>query len=114
MPFRKKIISFLDVAQKSLFKWMISLLFSHPQRHLSLVATQAIKKSHYLACCKKHQLHHLPSPADVTPPESVSNMAPSKGQLRGCAHMSAGQATALLYTCPYYSCGPLSGSELSF
>lgn len=91
------------------------LLFSSfPQRHLNLVPTQVIKKSHYLACSQKHQLHHLPKLADVTPPYSVSNMGASKGQLKGCSHTSAGEARALLYTCPYYCYGPFSRSEFSF
>lgn len=91
------------------------LLFSSfPQRHLNLVSTQAIKKSHYLACSQKNQLHHLPNLADVTLPYSVPNMGSSKGQLEGCSHTSAGRARALLYTCPYYSYRPFRRSEFSF
>lgn len=91
------------------------LLFSSfPQRHLSLVSTRAIRKSHYLACNQKHQLHHLPNLADVILPHSVSNVGPSKGRLKGCFQTSASQARILLYTCPSCSYGPFSKSEFSF
>lgn len=115
MPFCKMIIFLSDAAHKILLKCMINYSFIHFHKDTSIwcpsklltggiiwhVARGISLTTHLVL---QMSLHCIQS----------SNLGPSKGQLKGCAHTSAGPARACCTPAPVIPMGPLVGVNSIF